>query len=42
MILKALRMAENMIADIERKANKENRSFSSMIRILIQKGLDAK
>mgnify|MGYP005631461225 CR=1 len=42
MVLKALRLSQNMIIDITNKAEQEKRSFSSMIRILIQKGLDAK
>jgi len=39
MILKALRMTAEMIEKIEDQAKKEERSFSSMVRVLIAKGL---
>ena len=39
MILKALRMTNELIEKVQAQANKEERSFSSMVRVLVARGL---
>lgn len=39
MILKALRMTNELIDKVQTQAKKEERSFSSMVRVLISRGL---